>query len=214
MKANYIELEKKEGQISDIPYTIIKVEYPNLKKLQDNDLLMANDKGQWLCGFIGLKENQKVDFKELDNGYIVPQYLYLNSKDKKEIDLFSNNLKITKVLQFDLNHSWNKTEKNTQLDEEECLKIIKNTIEYINNFNKNISKKDFEKLSKEENIHKTNKLIEELIMQEEGVSGLIEKDLKEMKKDKNYFFDKMSSFTKNQTIEKSIAKENINIFEK
>ncbi|ECB9749701.1 hypothetical protein GC740_07500 [Campylobacter jejuni] len=214
MKANYIELEKKEGQISDIPYTIIKVEYPNLKKLQDNDLLMANDKGQWLCGFIGLKENQKVDFKELDNGYIVPQYLYLNSKDKKEIDLFSNNLKITKVLQFDLNHSWNKTEKNTQLDEEECLKIIKNTIEYINNFNKNISKKDFEKLSKEENIHKTNKLIEELIMQEEGVSGLIEKDLKEMKKDKNYFFDKMSSFTKNQTTEKSIAKENINIFEK
>ncbi|MCE3576638.1 hypothetical protein [Campylobacter jejuni] len=173
MKANYIELEKKEGQISDIPYTIIKVEYPNLKKLQDNDLLMANDKGQWLCGFIGLKENQKVDFKELDNGYIVPQYLYLNSKDKKEIDLFSNNLEITKVLQFDLNHSWNKTEKNTQLDEEECLKIIKNTIEYINNFNKNISKKD----------------------------------LKEMKKDKNYFFDKMSSFTKNQTIEKSIAKK-------
>ncbi|EAH6015473.1 TPA: hypothetical protein SD809_002071 [Campylobacter coli] len=213
MKANYIELEKKEGQISDIPYTIIKVEYPNLKKLQDNDLLMANDKGQWLCGFIGLKENQKVDFKELDNGYIVPQYLYLNSKDKKEIDLFSNNLEITKVLQFDLNHSWNKTEKNTQLDEEECLKIIKNTIEYINNFNKNISKKDFEKLSKEENIHKTNKLIEELITQE-GVSGLIEKDLKEMKKDKNYFFDKMSSFTKNQTTEKSIAKENINIFEK
>ncbi|EAM0355682.1 hypothetical protein FRR55_08300 [Campylobacter coli] len=206
MKANYIELEKKEGQISDIPYTIIKVEYPNLKKLQDNDLLMANDKGQWLCGFIGLKENQKVDFKELDNGYIVPQYLYLNSKDKKEIDLFSNNLEITKVLQFDLNHSWNKTEKNTQLDEEECLKIIKNTIEYINNFNKNISKKDFEKLSKEENIHKTNKLIEELITQE-GVSGLIEKDLKEMKKDKNYFFDKMSSFTKNQTIEKSIAKK-------
>ncbi|ECL9588094.1 hypothetical protein FT495_07380, partial [Campylobacter jejuni] len=204
MKANYIELEKKEGQISDIPYTIIKVEYPNLKKLQDNDLLMANDKGQWLCGFIGLKENQKVDFKELDNGYIVPQYLYLNSKDKKEIDLFSNNLEITKVLQFDLNHSWNKTEKNTQLDEEECLKIIKNTIEYINNFNKNISKKDFEKLSKEENIHKTNKLIEELITQE-GVSGLIEKDLKEMKKDKNYFFDKMSSFTKNQTTEKSIA---------
>ncbi|HEF7702098.1 TPA: hypothetical protein SBA14_001644 [Campylobacter jejuni] len=186
MKANYIELEKKEGQISDIPYTIIKVEYPNLKKLQDNDLLMANDKGQWLCGFIGLKENQKVDFKELDNGYIVPQYLYLNSKDKKEIDLFSNNLEITKVLQFDLNHSWNKTEKNTQLDEEECLKIIKNTIEYINNFNKNISKKDFEKLSKEENIHKTNKLIEELITQE-GVSGLIEKDLKEMKKDKSYF---------------------------
>ncbi|ECP9311551.1 hypothetical protein FU888_07860 [Campylobacter jejuni] len=214
MKANYIELEKKEGQISDIPYTIIKVEYPNLKKLQDNDLLMANDKGQWLCGFIGLKENQKVDFKELDNGYIVPQYLYLNSKDKKEIDLFSNNLEITKVLQFDLNHSWNKTEKNTQLDEEECLKIIKNTIEYINNFNKNISKKEFEKLSKEENIHKTNKLIEELITQEEGVSGLIEKDLKEMKKDKNYFFDKMSSFTKNQTTEKSIAKENINIFEK
>ncbi|EAK8588992.1 hypothetical protein E7R12_10045 [Campylobacter coli] len=213
MKANYIELEKKEGQISDIPYTIIKVEYPNLKKLQDNDLLMANDKGQWLCGFIGLKENQKVDFKELDNGYIVPQYLYLNSKDKKEIDLFSNNLEITKVLQFDLNHSWNKTEKNTQLDEEECLKIIKNTIEYINNFNKNISKKDFEKLSKEKNIHKTNKLIEELITQE-GVSGLIEKDLKEMKKDKNYFFDKMSSFTKNQTTEKSIAKENINIFEK
>ncbi|EAJ5494965.1 hypothetical protein NQ813_001679 [Campylobacter jejuni] len=213
MKANYIELEKKEGQISDIPYTIIKVEYPNLKKLQDNDLLLANDKGQWLCGFIGLKENQKVDFKELDNGYIVPQYLYLNSKDKKEIDLFSNNLEITKVLQFDLNHSWNKTEKNTQLDEEECLKIIKNTIEYINNFNKNISKKDFEKLSKEENIHKTNKLIEELITQE-GVSGLIEKDLKEMKKDKNYFFDKMSSFTKNQTTEKSIAKENINIFEK
>ncbi|HEG6005760.1 TPA: hypothetical protein SE358_001584 [Campylobacter jejuni] len=213
MKANYIELEKKEGQISDIPYTIIKVEYPNLKKLQDNDLLMANDKGQWLCGFIGLKENQKVDFKELDNGYIVPQYLYLNSKDKKEIDLFSNNLEITKVLQFDLNHSWNKTEKNTQLDEEECLKIIKNIIEYINNFNKNISKKDFEKLSKEENIHKTNKLIEELITQE-GVSGLIEKDLKEMKKDKNYFFDKMSSFTKNQTTEKSIAKENINIFEK
>ncbi|EAH9846311.1 hypothetical protein EZU60_08465 [Campylobacter coli] len=206
MKANYIELEKKEGQISDIPYTIIKVEYPNLKKLQDNDLLMANDKGQWLCGFIGLKENQKVDFKELDNGYIVPQYLYLNSKDKKEIDLFSNNLEITKVLQFDLNHSWNKTEKNTQLDEEECLKIIKNTIEYINNFNKNISKKDFEKLSKEENIYKTNKLIEELITQE-GVSGLIEKDLKEMKKDKNYFFDKMSSFTKNQTIEKSIAKK-------
>ncbi|EOH6569526.1 hypothetical protein ACMCPB_001477, partial [Campylobacter coli] len=213
MKANYIELEKKEGQISDIPYTIIKVEYPNLKKLQDNDLLMANDKGQWLCGFIGLKENQKVDFKELDNGYIVPQYLYLNSKDKKEIDLFSNNLEITKVLQFDLNHSWNKTEKNTQLDEEECLKIIKNTIEYINNFNKNISKKEFEKLSKEENIHKTNKLIEELITQEEGVSGLIEKDLKEMKKDKSYFFDKMSSFTKNQTTEKSIAKENINIFE-
>ncbi|EEP3827133.1 hypothetical protein HB331_001219, partial [Campylobacter jejuni] len=212
MKANYIELEKKEGQISDIPYTIIKVEYPNLKKLQDNDLLMANDKGQWLCGFIGLKENQKVDFKELDNGYIVPQYLYLNSKDKKEIDLFSNNLEITKVLQFDLNHSWNKTEKNTQLDEEECLKIIKNTIEYINNFNKNISKKEFEKLSKEENIHKTNKLIEELITQEEGVSGLIEKDLKEMKKDKSYFFDKMSSFTKNQTTEKSIAKENINIF--
>lgn len=206
-------MKKKEGQISDIPYTIIKVEYPNLKKLQDNDLLMANDKGQWLCGFIGLKENQKVDFKELDNGYIVPQYLYLNSKDKKEIDLFSNNLEITKVLQFDLNHSWNKTEKNTQLDEEECLKIIKNTIEYINNFNKNISKKDFEKLSKEENIHKTNKLIEELITQE-GVSGLIEKDLKEMKKDKNYFFDKMSSFTKNQTTEKSIAKENINIFEK
>ncbi|ECC1722595.1 hypothetical protein FNY30_08680, partial [Campylobacter coli] len=76
----------------------------------------------------------------------------------------------------------------------------------INNFNKNISKKDFEKLSKEENIHKTNKLIEELITQE-GVSGLIEKDLKEMKKDKNYFFDKMSSFTKNQTIEKSIAKK-------
>lgn len=214
MKANYIELEKKEGQISDIPYTIIKVEYPNLKKLQDNDLLMANDKGQWLCGFIGLKENQKVDFKELDNGYIVPQYLYLNSKDKKEIDLFSNNLEITKVLQFDLNHSWNKTEKNTQLDEEECLKIIKNTIEYINNFNKNISKKEFEKLSKEENIYKTNKLIEELITQEEGVSGLIEKDLKEMKKDKSYFFDKMSSFTKNQTTEKSIAKENINIFEK
>ena len=214
MKANYIELEKKEGQISDIPYTIIKVEYPNLKKLQDNDLLMANDKGQWLCGFIGLKENQKVDFKELDNGYIVPQYLYLNSKDKKEIDLFSNNLEITKVLQFDLNHSWNKTEKNTQLDEKECLKIIKNTIEYINNFNKNISKKEFEKLSKEENIHKTNKLIEELITQEEGVSGLIEKDLKEMKKDKSYFFDKMSSFTKNQTTEKSIAKENINIFEK
>ncbi|HEC1835673.1 TPA: hypothetical protein R1742_001714 [Campylobacter coli] len=214
MKANYIELEKKEGQISDIPYTIIKVEYPNLKKLQENDLLMANDKGQWLCGFIGLKENQKVDFKELDNGYIVPQYLYLNSKDKKEIDLFSNNLEITKVLQFDLNHSWNKTEKNTQLDEEECLKIIKNTIEYINNFNKNISKKEFEKLSKEENIHKTNKLIEELITQEEGVSGLIEKDLKEMKKDKSYFFDKMSSFTKNQTTEKSIAKENINIFEK
>ncbi|HEG2629097.1 TPA: hypothetical protein SCV17_001727 [Campylobacter coli] len=214
MKANYIELEKKEGQISDIPYTIIKVEYPNLKKLQENDLLMANDKGQWLCGFIGLKENQKVDFKELDNGYIVPQYLYLNSKDKKEIDLFSNNLEITKVLQFDLNHSWNKTEKNTQLDEEECLKIIKNTIEYINNFNKNISKKEFEKLTKEENIHKTNKLIEELITQEEGVSGLIEKDLKEMKKDKSYFFDKMSSFTKNQTTEKSIAKENINIFEK
>lgn len=207
-------MKKKEGQISDIPYTIIKVEYPNLKKLQDNDLLMANDKGQWLCGFIGLKENQKVDFKELDNGYIVPQYLYLNSKDKKEIDLFSNNLEITKVLQFDLNHSWNKTEKNTQLDEEECLKIIKNTIEYINNFNKNISKKEFEKLSKEENIHKTNKLIEELITQEEGVSGLIEKDLKEMKKDKSYFFDKMSSFTKNQTTEKSIAKENINIFEK
>ncbi|HEC1876838.1 TPA: hypothetical protein R1792_001776 [Campylobacter coli] len=117
-------------------------------------------------------------------------------------------------MQFDLNHSWNKTEKNTQLDEEECLKIIKNTIEYINNFNKNISKKEFEKLSKEENIHKTNKLIEELITQEEGVSGLIEKDLKEMKKDKSYFFDKMSSFTKNQTTEKSIAKENINIFEK
>lgn len=35
-----------------------------------------------------------------------------------------------------------------------------------------------------------------------------------MKKDKSYFFDKMSSFTKNQTTEKSIAKENINIFEK
>ncbi|HEB9289719.1 TPA: hypothetical protein RZK14_001635 [Campylobacter coli] len=211
MKANYIELEKKEGQISDIPYTIIKVEYPNLKKLQDNDLLMANDKGQWLCGFIGLKENQKVDFKELDNGYIVPQYLYLNSKDQKEIDLFSNNLEITKVLQFDLNHSWNKTEKNTQLDEEECLKIIKNTIEYINNFNKNISKQEFEELSKEENIHKTNKLIEELITQEEGVSGLIEKDLKEIKKDKSYFFNKMSSFVKNQTIEKSRTKEDYSI---
>ncbi|EJV0337495.1 hypothetical protein N5209_001790, partial [Campylobacter jejuni] len=70
MKVNYIELEKKEGQIGNIPYIIIKVEYPNLKKLQENDLLMANDKGQWLCGFIGLKENQKVDFKELDNGYI------------------------------------------------------------------------------------------------------------------------------------------------
>lgn len=156
MKVNYIELEKKEGQIGNIPYIIIKVEYPNLKKLQENDLLMANDKGQWLCGFIGLKENQKVDFKELDNGYIAPQYLYLNSKDQKEIDLFSNNLEITKVLQFDLNHSWNKTEKNTQLDEEECLKIIKNTIEYINNFNKNISKQEFEELSKEENTVLTN----------------------------------------------------------
>ncbi|EHV1015431.1 hypothetical protein KZ890_001918, partial [Campylobacter coli] len=55
MKVNYIELEKKEGQIGNIPYIIIKVEYPNLKKLQENDLLMANDKGQWLCGFIGLK---------------------------------------------------------------------------------------------------------------------------------------------------------------
>ncbi|MFH5265184.1 hypothetical protein ACHITJ_07515 [Campylobacter coli] len=211
MKVNYIELEKKEGQIGNIPYIIIKVEYPNLKKLQENDLLMANDKGQWLCGFIGLKENQKVDFKELDNGYIAPQYLYLNSKDQKEIDLFSNNLEITKVLQFDLNHSWNKTEKNTQLDEEECLKIIKNTIEYINNFNKNISKQEFEELSKEENTHKTHKLIERLMMQEEGTSGLIEKDLKEKKKDKSYFFDKMSSFAKNQTIEKSRTKEDYSI---
>ncbi|EFN2989730.1 hypothetical protein HKV54_000990 [Campylobacter coli] len=180
MKVNYIELEKKEGQIGNIPYIIIKVEYPNLKKLQENDLLMANDKGQWLCGFIGLKENQKVDFKE-------------------------------KVLQFDLNHSWNKTEKNTQLDEEECLKIIKNTIEYINNFNKNISKQEFEELSKEENTHKTHKLIERLMMQEEGTSGLIEKDLKEIKKDKSYFFDKMSSFAKNQTIEKSRTKEDYSI---
>lgn len=204
-------MKKKEGQIGNIPYIIIKVEYPNLKKLQENDLLMANDKGQWLCGFIGLKENQKVDFKELDNGYIAPQYLYLNSKDQKEIDLFSNNLEITKVLQFDLNHSWNKTEKNTQLDEEECLKIIKNTIEYINNFNKNISKQEFEELSKEENTHKTHKLIERLMMQEEGTSGLIEKDLKEIKKDKSYFFDKMSSFAKNQTIEKSRTKEDYSI---
>ncbi|EJV5811768.1 hypothetical protein [Campylobacter jejuni] len=40
----YIELERKEGQINDIPYAILKVEYPNLKELKDKDLLMQNDK--------------------------------------------------------------------------------------------------------------------------------------------------------------------------
>ncbi|EOI6074573.1 hypothetical protein ACMU1B_001659, partial [Campylobacter jejuni] len=131
-----VEIQRKEGVLNGIPYIIKKVEYDNLQKLKDNDLLIQGDKGQWLCGFIGLKENQKVDFKELDNGYIVPEYLHL--QDKKRIDLFLNNPEITKALQFDLNHSWNMTTKNTQLDEEECLKVIKETIEHINKLNKNI----------------------------------------------------------------------------
>lgn len=32
MKTNYTELERKEGQVNGIPYTILKVEYSNLKK--------------------------------------------------------------------------------------------------------------------------------------------------------------------------------------
>ncbi|HIF9806724.1 TPA: hypothetical protein ACX8VE_001467 [Campylobacter jejuni] len=143
-----VEIQRKEGVLNGIPYIIKKVEYDNLQKLKDNDLLIQGDKGQWLCGFIGLKENQKVDFEELDNGYIVPEYLHL--QDKKRIDLFLNNPEITKALQFDSNHSWNITQ-NTQLDEKECLNVIKDTIEHINKLNKNIDEEEIEKPSKEEN---------------------------------------------------------------
>ncbi|HEH4176843.1 TPA: hypothetical protein SG139_001711, partial [Campylobacter jejuni] len=45
-----VEIQRKEGVLNGIPYIIKKVEYDNLQKLKDNDLLIQGDKGQWLCG--------------------------------------------------------------------------------------------------------------------------------------------------------------------
>ncbi|HEF9796584.1 TPA: hypothetical protein SB194_001734 [Campylobacter coli] len=138
MKTNYTELERKEGQINGIPYTVLKVEYPNLKELKDNDLLMKNDKGQWLCGYVGLEHEQKLDFDKIGNEVcIAPVYL-----PKFDTDLFKNNPKVTKIVYFDQNHSWNRSRINTQLDEDLCLKDIEKIINHIIEHNK-IKNKNF-----------------------------------------------------------------------
>ncbi|EPE7037997.1 hypothetical protein ACSL7O_001624 [Campylobacter jejuni] len=138
MENKYIELERKEGQINDIPYVILKVEYPNLKELKDKDLLMQNDKGQWLCGYIGLKHEQELDFNKLENEVcIAPIFL-----KKNDTDLFKKDENITKIIFFDQNHSWNKSRINTQLNEDLCLKDIKKVVNHIINFNKNNIKEE------------------------------------------------------------------------
>ncbi|EOI0354506.1 hypothetical protein ACMF3A_001867 [Campylobacter coli] len=138
MKKKYIELERKEGQINGIPYTVLKVEYPDLKELKDNDLLMKNDKGQWLCGYVGLEHEQKLDFDKIGNQVcIAPVYL-----PKFDTDLFKNNPKVTKIVYFDQNHSWNRNKINTQLDEDLCLKDIEKIVEHIIDFNKNNTEKE------------------------------------------------------------------------
>ncbi|EKH7262788.1 hypothetical protein O8W78_001525 [Campylobacter coli] len=137
MKTNYTELERKEGQVNGIPYTILKVEYSNLKKLKDNDLLMPNDKGQWLFAYIGLKEGESVNFDKLqDKVCVAPTYL-----EKSSTDLFKDNEKIKNLIFFDQNHSWNISERNTQLDEKLCLEDIQKIANHIIEYNKTKNKK-------------------------------------------------------------------------
>ena len=131
-KKAYKELEKKEGEIDGVAYTILKVEYTNLEQLKKDDLLMSNDKGQWLFGFVGLKKYEEVNFNELEKQVPVTD-MYL---DKSQTDLFTDKEEINKIIFFDQNHSWNRY-PNTQLDEKLCLSDIEKIVKHIKEYNLN-----------------------------------------------------------------------------
>ncbi|EAJ1912249.1 hypothetical protein CE024_04975 [Campylobacter jejuni] len=55
---------------------------------------MQNNKEQWLCGYIGLKHEQKLDFNKLKNEVcIAPIYL-----EKFDTDLFEKDENVTKII--------------------------------------------------------------------------------------------------------------------
>lgn len=132
-----IRLEKKEFEHRGFPCAIMKMEYANLNRLKNEDLLLKGDKGQWLWLCIGLTELNEKQAKQL--GYkILDEFLDASISEKHEThpeltkNLFENNTQINHFLHFTMNRfRYPLFKENHQLDEELCKKYADKLIDSI-----------------------------------------------------------------------------------
>lgn len=135
--------------INHTPYAILELEYKNLERLKQDDLLLPNDKGKYLVGCIGLTQEERnlvLNHKDFFEDTMKISINQIAEKEYANLFIGERYKHIQFVLDFDLNHSWHQ-DKGTQLDKELCFNSIKKGVFAIYQFQ--ALNKEFFKINKE-----------------------------------------------------------------